>query len=38
MPALSEHEGDAASMQGHIHQDLVEGTVEESGIDRYDRV
>jgi hypothetical protein len=33
-----EHEGDAASVQGHIHEDLVECAVEKCGIDRYHRV
>ena len=31
-------EGDAALVQRHVHQDLVEGAVEEGGVDREDRV
>ena len=33
-----EHEGDAAAVQRDVHQHLVEGAVEEGGVDRDDRV
>lgn len=33
-----QHKGDAGSVQSHIHQHLIECTVEEGRIDRYDRV
>ena len=33
-----EHEGDATSVQGHIHEDLIEGAIEEGGIHRDHRV
>ena len=33
-----EHEGDAAAVQRDVHEHLVEGTVEEGGVDRDDRV
>ncbi len=33
-----EHEGDREPVQGHVHQDLVKGPVQERGIDRRDRV
>ena len=33
-----EHEGDAGPVQRAVHQQLVEGPVEERGVDRDDRV
>lgn len=40
MPVIGpvQDEGHAALVQGDVHQDLVEGAVEEGGVDREDRV
>lgn len=35
MPATVQYEGDAQPVQGNVHEELVEGPVEESGVDRY---
>ena len=37
-PGPVQDEGDAATVQGHVHQELVEGAVEEGGVDGEDGV